>query len=389
MLRLQSWHLKSLINMSTKRDMHTCDEIIASYLDGRATAEQSRRIIESLHEDDELREILRVSQLVDADLGLCADGDVEILPISAKAAMGGVANCGCSPECEKYILKRRAIAFDEEDIAKRGADNNWQTNLGTALHNIGRHLERFGLVVVRRYKCTVEDIVDALAKSRDVIAVVDSGELMSVDSLSDQALYEGEMCRCAKEYIEDIFIGEIPDHCVVVKSCDLEAQTITLYDPNRAADELVSPLSHFVDAWQDSKCYLVVACNVDEYEYVPQPIDLSDVELDKSLDELREAIAENAHEVWAFNRRSDGWSYGPHRNDALKQTPCMVPYSQLPDSEKQYDRDMAMQTIKLMRKLGYDLVPRNARARLSHCAHCGATLSDEHRFCHRCGESVE
>ena len=63
--------------------------------------------------------------------------------------------------------------------------------------------------------------------------------------------------------------------------------------------------------------------------------------------------------------------------------------SQLPDSEKQYDRDMAMQTIKLMRKLGYDLVSRNARARLSHCAHCGATLSDEHRFCHRCGESVE
>ncbi|MBR5105023.1 MAG: zinc-ribbon domain-containing protein [Alistipes sp.] len=372
-----------------RKDMQICDEVIASYLDGRATAEESRRIIESLHSDEELREILRISQLVDADLSLGADGEVVILPIAAKAAMGGVANCGCSPECEKYILKRHSIAVDDVDISEVGTSSGWQTESGTALHNIGRHLERLGLAVIRRYQCAVVDIVNALALGRDVIAVVDSGELMSVDALSDESLYEGEMCRCAKEYIEDIFIGEIPDHCVVVKSCDLKAQTITLYDPNRTDEELVSPLSHFVDAWQDSKCYLVVACKPDEYEYVPQPIDLSDVVLDKSLDELREAIAENAHEVWAFNRRSDGWSYGPHRDDTLKQTPCMVPYSQLPDSEKQYDRDMAMQTIKLMRKLGYDLVPRKVSVKLPHCTHCGATLSDKHRFCHRCGESVE
>ena len=134
---------------------------------------------------------------------------------------------------------------------------------------------------------------------------------------------------------------------------------------------------------------MVVVCRADEYEYEPHPIDLSDVELDKSLDELREAIAENAHEVWAHSRRRDGWSFGPNRDDALKQTPCMVPYSQLPDREKQYDRDMAMQTIKLMRKLGYDLVRPDTTRRTLHCAHCGATLSDNHRFCHRCGERVE
>ena len=240
--------------MSKKSDMHICDEVIASYLDGRATAEQSRNILDALHKDGELREILRISQLVDVDLGLSVDEEVEVLPMSAMAAMGGVANCGCSPECEKYILKRHAIKFDDAQIAKQGEENCWQTSLGTALHNIGRHLESFGLVAVRRYKCAVDDIVEALAVGRDVIVVVDSGELMSVDALSDTALYEGEMCRCAKEYIEDIFIGEIPDHCVVVKSCDLEAQTITLYDPNRADGDLVSPLSHFVDAWQDSKC---------------------------------------------------------------------------------------------------------------------------------------
>ena len=92
--------------------------------------------------------------------------------------------------------------------------------------------------------------------------------------------------------------------------------------------------------------------------YVPKPIDLSDVELTEDLNELREAIAENAHEVWAENRQAEGWSYGPQRDDKLKQTPDMVPYSQLPESEKEYDREMAIKTIKLLYKLGYDIVKR-------------------------------
>lgn len=92
--------------------------------------------------------------------------------------------------------------------------------------------------------------------------------------------------------------------------------------------------------------------------YVPHPVDLSDVELPESLLELQEAIAENAHEVWAENRRKEGWTYGPCRDDARKQTPNMVPYAALTDEEKHYDRVMAMNTIKLLKKLGYDLIKR-------------------------------
>ena len=92
--------------------------------------------------------------------------------------------------------------------------------------------------------------------------------------------------------------------------------------------------------------------------YIPKPIDLSDVKLSDDLNELREAIAENAHEVWAQNRQADGWTYGPHRDDKLKQTPDMVPYSDLSEGEKKYDREMAMKTLQLVQKLGYDLVKR-------------------------------
>lgn len=89
--------------------------------------------------------------------------------------------------------------------------------------------------------------------------------------------------------------------------------------------------------------------------YIPKPIDLSDVELPAELIELREAMAENTHEVWAAKRRAEGWRYGPHRDDELKQTPDMVPYSQLTEGEKSYDRETAMNAIKLLIKLGYKI----------------------------------
>ena len=92
--------------------------------------------------------------------------------------------------------------------------------------------------------------------------------------------------------------------------------------------------------------------------YVPKPIDLSDVNLNEELCELREAIAKNAHDVWAKERLAQGWSYGPQRDDAKKETPCMVEYSELPDSEKRFDREVAMNTLKLVVKLGYDIVKR-------------------------------
>ena len=92
--------------------------------------------------------------------------------------------------------------------------------------------------------------------------------------------------------------------------------------------------------------------------YVPKPIDLSDVNLNEELNELREAIAKNVHDVWAKERLAQGWSYGPQRDDAKKETPCMVEYAELPDSEKRFDREVAMNTLKLVVKLGYDIVRR-------------------------------
>lgn len=89
--------------------------------------------------------------------------------------------------------------------------------------------------------------------------------------------------------------------------------------------------------------------------YKPNPINTSDIALPNDLIELTEKIAENVHEVWSQNRIKDGWKYGKVRNDERKETPCLIPYNELPESEKEYDRNTALETLKLIIKLGYDI----------------------------------
>lgn len=89
--------------------------------------------------------------------------------------------------------------------------------------------------------------------------------------------------------------------------------------------------------------------------YQPHPIDTADVALSAELKALTEQLAENVHEVWSSGRIADGWQYGETRDDARKLHPCLVPYDQLPESEKEYDRNTAMQTIKTILKLGYTI----------------------------------
>lgn len=89
--------------------------------------------------------------------------------------------------------------------------------------------------------------------------------------------------------------------------------------------------------------------------YSPEPVDTSTVVLSDDLLKLTELLAENAHDNWAAQRISEGWTYGPQRDDIAKKHPCLVPYSDLPESEREYDRRTALQTLKAIVALGYDI----------------------------------
>ena len=90
-------------------------------------------------------------------------------------------------------------------------------------------------------------------------------------------------------------------------------------------------------------------------DYNPMPIDTSNVELPKEILELSEQLAKNTHDVWAKSRMEQGWTFGETRNDEKKETPCLIAYEELSENEKEYDRNTAIETLKLIIKLGYSI----------------------------------
>lgn len=89
--------------------------------------------------------------------------------------------------------------------------------------------------------------------------------------------------------------------------------------------------------------------------YIPAPIDLTEVKLPEGLEPLIELVARNVHETWAQGRIDEGWTWGPERDDTLKQHPCLVSYDELPENEKDYDRRTAIGTLKTILKLGWNI----------------------------------
>jgi class 3 adenylate cyclase/tetratricopeptide (TPR) repeat protein len=84
--------------------------------------------------------------------------------------------------------------------------------------------------------------------------------------------------------------------------------------------------------------------------------------MSSELLDLVERLAENTHDVWARQRLLDGWKYGPRRNDELREHPGLVAYSELAESEKEYDRKTVMETVKTLLALGFEIVSPSRRS---------------------------
>lgn len=105
---------------------------------------------------------------------------------------------------------------------------------------------------------------------------------------------------------------------------------------------------------------------MESINYTPNPVDTTDVVLSDDLMQLAERLAENVHEVWAKTRRDQGWSYGPERNDAKKKHPCLVPYNQLEEKEKVFDRNTSIETLKFIIKVGFEITSTGKMEERNH-----------------------
>ena len=301
------------------------DELLAAYLDGNTNEAETLEVLNAIKADPGLKEVLDIALDLEEE-----SATYNVLPMMKLAAESG--NNICSVLCEAFILHRREVPFEESELLAIAQDNHWLKPEGSPLHFIGQLLSHYDLMVTRHYDSTINDINDALAHDNDVILVVDKEKLYQLEDNEDD-----------------------PNHAVVVR--EVHDDSVTLFDPTLQNTVVKVSLSSFLDAWKESQNYMVrVLQSIDDY--VPHPIDVDKIPLDGDLEELQEAIAENAHDVWAKARMKEGWSYGKERDDANLKHPDLIPYSSLPDGEKEYDRAMAFNTIKLVKKLGFDIVKR-------------------------------
>lgn len=312
---------------------HISDELLATFLDGNTNAEDTMRVLKAVEQDMELQDIIRIASEVDEDMAITAKP--AIIPMTAMAAKTKETYL-CDIECEEFVLHQFGIEVTHKSLLDTAYKNCWLREKGMPLYNIGRLLEKNNLSVSRRYNSTIEEVIRLLSAGNQLIAVVDDTILCDTSSCDEQH----------------------PNHAVAISSISVKTDEIILFNPNTDEELTKYSMKSFIEAWSQSNNYLVVINTTDKFIYEPSPIGLDDVELSDDLAELQEAIAENAHEIWAKNRRDQGWSYGPERNDQKKETPDMIPYCNLPESEKLYDREMAMQTLKLVKKLGFEIVKK-------------------------------
>jgi len=359
------------LNYNKELNMEITNELLAAYAEGNVSESERKAVRQYLTDNPE--ELESVMMMMDKDYDIQLDNHyknrpsysfdheldslldeidtdnqetdtaaptVSILPIMSRAAQNTVDNL-CAVRCEGYALRTLGIDVSDSELEKEAEINGWLKSEGTPLHCMGLLAEKHGIFVARKYNCLIEDIVQSIEKGEIVIATIDNKEL-------SQTLEEASQ--------NDILYGETPNHSVVIQSVDLNNHTITILDSDAPDSTHTYPLDIFQNAWDDSANYLVILSNQSNYD--PHPLNLDDVQIEPELMELREAIAENAHEVWAKTRKDEGWTYGPKRDDAQKLHPDMLPYNLLPESEKEYDRLMAINTIKLVKKLGWEFKKR-------------------------------
>ena len=311
------------------------DELLAAYLDGNTSKEETEQVLHALKTDKHLQEVLDIALQTEEEatvMSLNTTFSSEVIPMLQKAAISGENICAVL--CEIYILHRRQLPYDEEWLLNTARRKDWLKPEGTPLYCLGNLLAYSGMFVSRKYDSTIDDILQALKKDNDVVVGVDREKL----------------------YAEDIDLEDLTNHAVVVTH--IEDGKVTIFDPYEEPYISIIPMNDFLNAWKESHNYMIqILQSVDEYE--PHPIDVDSIPLDGDLEELQEAIAENAHDVWAEARKKEGWTFGKERDDSNKLHPDLIPYTALPDSEKEYDRIMAFNTIKLVRKLGFDIVKRN------------------------------
>lgn len=218
-------------NMANK-DLIT-DELLAAYLDGNTSEEETKQVLQALKKDKQLQEVLNVA-LQAEDIASVIPLQSEVLPMLQIAALSGENICAVL--CEIFILQRHNIPYNEEWLVNTAKEKGWLKPEGTPLYCIGNLLALSGLKVKRQYDSTLSDLRLALKEDDDVVVGVDREKL----------------------YADKNDPEDLTNHAVVVTAIDDDS--VTIFDPYKKPDIISISISEFIDAWKESRFYMVRTC---------------------------------------------------------------------------------------------------------------------------------
>ena len=206
------------------------DELLAAYLDGNTSEEETKQVLRALKHDKQLQEILNVA-LQTEDKASLIPLQNEVLPMLQMAALSGENICAVL--CELFILQRHHIHYNEEELVNTAKQEGWLKPQGTPLYCIGNLLELKGLKVERQYDTTISDLRLAIENDDDVVVGVDREKL----------------------YADENDPEDLTNHAIVVTAINNDG--VTIFDPYKKPEIINIPLPEFMDAWKESRFYMV------------------------------------------------------------------------------------------------------------------------------------
>lgn len=206
------------------------DELLAAYLDGNTNEEETKQVLRAIKHDKQLQEILNVA-LQTEDKASLIPLQSEVLPMLQMAALSGENICAVL--CELFILQRHHIPYNEEELVNTAKHEGWLKPQGTPLYCIGNLMELKGLKVERKYDTTISDLRLAIENDDDVVVGVDREKL----------------------YADENDPEDLTNHAIVVTAINNDG--VTIFDPYKKPEIINIPLPEFMDAWKESRFYMV------------------------------------------------------------------------------------------------------------------------------------
>ena len=206
------------------------DELLAAYLDGNTNEEETKQVLRAIKHDKQLQEILNVA-LQTEDKASLIPLQSEVLPMLQMAALSGENICAVL--CELFILQRHHIPYNEEELVNTAKHEGWLKPQGTPLYCIGNLMELKGLKVERKYDTTISDLRLAIENDDDVVVGVDREKL----------------------YADENDPEDLTNHAIVVTA--INSDGVTIFDPYKKPEIINIPLPEFMDAWKESRFYMV------------------------------------------------------------------------------------------------------------------------------------